>query len=314
MSILKIKGGILSSNSGSKFTSNVRSFIDSRIRYKNIDSMSMFSTRYYGNNTAPYTFGATGANFVRSLTGWGSDLNSQLTSISVYSGNENSSYHMVNMQRFILITPRHAIAARHTISGNSSAASAPVHTFSASQRVWIDTNNNPVSAVATHWARIGPLSSDNVAAVDGAIVVLDRDMPSSIHRMPIASPFYDKVLTGDWTIDIPLISTDQFDRLSIRSINKFSRPIDYSKSISFQTPTSNIRSEFFTNAIAGDSSNPIMVCYNNKLSLISTYYGGGGGGGPAYYLGHAEINAAIALADAAAGISTGYTATFADFS
>lgn len=309
MSILKIKGGILSSNSGSKFTSNVRSFIDSRIRYKNIDSMSMFSTRYYGNNTAPYTFGATGANFVRSLTGWGSDLNSQLTSISVYSGNPNvGTYYMPNRMRMTLITPRHAIAAKHNVSGasGSTALSGAVHTYSASQRVWIDTNNNPVSAVATHWAWIGGTG-------DGVVLVLDRDMPSSINRMPIASPFYDKIWETDLNLDVPLISTDQNDKLSIRSVDMMST-IYAGGNIGFTTPAYTSRFAFFTNAVGGDSSNPIMICYNNTLSLVSTYYYGGGGGGPPYYLAHSLINDAIALADAAAGISTGYTATFADFS
>jgi len=310
MSIIKIRGGILSSNTGSKFTSNVRSFIDSRIYNKDVNSLDMFSTRYYGNLAPPYTYEATGANFVRSLTGWGSDLNSQLTSISVFAGNPIAGGGKApNRQRFTLITPRHAIAARHYIDGAAgvNAPSGAVNTYSASQRVWIDTNNNPVSAVATHWAWIG---EEN----DGLVLVLDRDMPSSINRMPIASPFYDKVQAGDWYQDIPLISTDQSDRLSIRSVNTLSRPVDYNTTVSFQTPTSNLRSRFFTTAIGGDSSNPIMLCYNNKLSLVSTHWVGGAGSGPPYYLANAQINAAIALADTAAGISTGYTATFADFS
>lgn len=311
MSILKIKGGILSKNSGSKFTSNVRSFIDSRIRDENSDSMNMFSTRYYGNNTAPYTYSATGANFVRSLTGWGSDLNSQLTSISVYAGNPNvGTYYMPNKMRMTLITPRHAIAAKHNVSGasGSTAPSGAVSTYSASQRIWIDNDNNPVEAYATHWAWIGGTS-------DGVVLVLDRDMPSSINRMPIASPFYDKVWNSDWNLDIPLISTDQNDKLSIRSIYSATRPTEYvnANNIGFIKSISTSRSRFFTNAVSGDSSNPIMLCYNNTLSLISTYWFGGGGSGPPYYLAHSLINDAIALADAAAGISTGYTVTSANF-
>lgn len=304
MNILKIKGGVLSNNRGSKFASNIRSNIDSRIGNKSVNSMDMFSTRNYGSNTAPYTYSATGASFVRSLTGWGSELNSQLTSISVYSGNSNER----NTQRLTLITPRHAIAAKHYVNGaaGSPNLSGAVVTRSASQRIWIDNNNNPVEAYATHWAWIGGTG-------DGVVLVLDRDMPSSINRMPIASPFYDKIWENDLYLDVPLISTDQNDKLSIRSINKYSMPTIYDGNIGFTTPAYTSRFAFFTNAVSGDSSNPIMMYYNNTLSLVSTYYFGGGGSGPPYYLAHSLINDAIALADAAAGISTGYTATFADF-
>lgn len=309
MSILKINGGVIASNKGSEFTSNVRSFIDSRLHDKDLNTINMFSTNYYGNLASPYTYSATGANFVRSLSCWGSDLNSQLTSVSVFAGNPIASGGKApNRQRFTLITPRHAIAAKHYVDGaaGSSAPSGSVNTYSASQRIWIDSNNNPVEGFATHWAQIG-------TGGDGVVLVLDRVMPTSINRMPIANV---DILTKMWASDrskgIPLISTDQFDRLSVREINTM--PTSYANGqISFQQSKSSLRSAFYRDAVPGDSSNPTMIVYNNIASLMSAYYTGGGGAGPAYYCGASEINAAIATVDAAAGISTGYTVTVADF-
>jgi hypothetical protein len=306
---MKISSAVISNNRGSKLVSDVRSFIDLNLYNQPLSAIEMFSTNYYGDLTPPYTYEATGANFIRSTTYWASELNEQLTSVSVFAGNPIADGGKApNRQRFTLITPRHALAARHYIDGASgnTLSSGAVNTYSASQRVWIDTNNNPISAAATHFGGVSGSS-------DGLVLVLDREMPLSINRMPIASAdLYNRFWSGDLNFGVPLISTDQYDQLSVREISKFSYPTNVTSNIAFQIPSSSLRNSFYRTAISGDSSNPIMIVYNNVVSIISTYLGGGSGSGPALFLSESQINAAIVAADAAAGISTGYTVTVAN--
>ena len=90
--------------------------------------------------------------------------------------------------------------------------------------------------------------------------------------------------------------------------------IDFNTSGSFRTPTDSSRLIFHESKISGDSGNPAFMVVNGELVLVTVWtYGGAGGGTPvADFI--ADLNTMIGTVDAAAGVSTGYTVTEADFS
>ena len=88
---------------------------------------------------------------------------------------------------------------------------------------------------------------------------------------------------------------------------------------------SSFRAEVSTNSAAikefygrelrtGDSGSPGIVFVNGEVVLTTTWTSGFGGSGPHLSSKIAEINAAIAAVDAAAGISTGYEVEAVDLS
>jgi len=305
-------------------------FVDYRIAGKNpISSTLIYSTANYGNLTVPPNNYPedTGAAFVRNVDCWAYDVMDQLTAISVYDGYSVPSSR--NKNRMTLITPRHVLAAKHTVG---PAGVGPLSALSGAYypnrpKGWVDMNNNIHSAMPLYWidlARFRAYPAE--ASGDACILVLDRDIPSDVSNMSILPYNFPSLITPrDVTRGIPIFKTGQMDELAVMSLlyygylfpgvitipSELPTPFISIPDISFTIPIETIRKQFYTSVLNGDSSCPLMVGYKNNVSFLTTF--SSAASGPAYYLAEDTINDAIVALDSLAGYNTGYKVKVSEY-
>lgn len=201
------------------------------------------------------------------------------------------------------ITPRHVVLAVH-------------YPLSVGDTLRFITSNNVT--VTRTIVQTSVLTYEQ-AATDVLVVLLDSDLPSSVTPCKIFPSNYDTYLPAGAhrlshnAFRIPLISFNKQEQCSIadfRTVNM--PPPTTSPYILWRSPELEDRLAFFSQAVVGDSGNPLFAVINSELWLVSTFYTPYSG--PFYGRMVPELNSTIASLDALQGVNTGYTVTEGDLS
>ena len=185
------------------------------------------------------------------------------------------------------ITPRHVLNAAH-------------YPLYVGDTIRFVTNDNTVIT-----RTITGANGQWVNNRDFRLYTLDSDLPATIKPC--------KVMPSNWrdyavnnSLNRPAaLGLDQEEKALI---------IDWRGEGRFLTPVDSDRLIFHENKISGDSGNPAFLIVNDELVLITCWTYGGAGSGTSVGDNVGHINTLISNADTEANISSGYTATEADFS
>lgn len=197
-----------------------------------------------------------------------------------------------------VITPRHILCADHF--------PLPVGTVVHYQGN--DAAHHTRTVVATQRAGDGDLR----------VCLLDADLPASVSPVPILPEDWTDFIT---TIEgLPCITTDKFRRAKIAASRDISLPpassaVRWYAISPLDSPDiagAADRAPWYSPAVSGDSGSPLFLLLGDDLILVALFHIPTGGSAPHHFA--ADINAAIAALDVAAGIATGYTLTRYDLS
>jgi len=199
----------------------------------------------------------------------------------------------IDIPRATLITPRHIVMAEHYQQGLGATVS------------FLKADGTQVDRTIAGKVNVGAANSSDAYLTDVAVAVLDSDVPAGITPIEIVPSDLDDYLPDpQW--GIPVLIVDQDEQALTADLYKIS---------SFATlsvPTDATRKLFYEALVGGDSGSPMFLIVDDAPVLLSTATFGFAGSGPLYQDLHAEINTAIAAADADASVSTGYTVMAAD--
>lgn len=160
-------------------------------------------------------------------------------------------------------------------------------------------------------------------ATDGRVGVLDSPLPEAIAHATILPDDWEDYLpvtavtvggiASSLMLPVPLMTVDMQERAIIQ------RWDGSGPSITFKNDAGSSAYFAASNFLAwnegiesGDSSSPICTGYDGQLIALAAMKSAGGGTSIRHY--YSQVVAAIAAADAAAGLSTGYLPTPANFS
>ena len=223
-----------------------------------------------------------GQVYVRNSSLWCADVD--LTCVSPWNSN------LSNKKAGTLLTPRHVLGAAHY--------SYPVGTvvrFVAGDNT---VHDRTVLSVAHHpdYAPYYP---------DLTIYTLDSDLPAAITPCQLMPADWNNYLVRNFDNRPPGVGFDQEEKALI---------MDFFGGGGFMNPLDSDRLIFHEAKISGDSGNPAFLIVGGELVLVTVWTYGGAGSGTPVSLFISDLNTMIATADTAAGVSTGYTVTVADFS
>lgn len=193
------------------------------------------------------------------------------------------------------ITKRHIIFAKHF----ALASSTKVY-FCQPDGTWISRTI---------------LATDDHSTKDIEVGTLSEDLPDTITPAEIAPANINQYFKRNSLDAIdqywrPIVVTFDSDKKGILlELTKASSPENiayFDNPLVVPAPYSNLSEEL----VSGDSGNPVFLIINGKAILLSSLYTTGSS--PSYSNYISDINALIAGADAAAGVSTGYKVTVAN--
>jgi len=222
------------------------------------------------------------ATYVRNTSFWAADKVASLLAVSPWNSRGGAA------RAGVAITRRHLTQAQH-------------YWLTVNDTVRFVLADNSVITRTVVGAAFAPGSGDT------RILTLDTDLPES---MPIPKVLPDDI--ADYlpslspTIRIPCIYFDQEEKGLVHDIRALT------PSVSNTRPTDTKRAEFYEPLVGGDSGNICGNWVGDDFVIFSTGAWTVFGAPSSAF--NARLNAGIALADAQAGVSTGYTVTPVDLS
>jgi hypothetical protein len=248
--------------------------IDNRTKVTNVSTqITLYSS--VDESTPAYT---------RNVNNWMVDYTEALTCLTAANGTSGTA----EQKLCTAITKRHCVTAWHFKPSNGDTL------------YFVTEDNTIISRTVT--------DVDILSDKDGAIVLLDSDLPSAIVPCKIAPHEFNTLSATDYA----LISTDQERKLHCRDIGNFTNS---GESVTFGTPTDPDRLALYEAIVLNDSSNPIWMAVEGELWLVSTYLTGGGGAGPyyGYYVADETLNNAIAQINSDNSVSGTYRVSVGNF-
>jgi hypothetical protein len=264
--------------------------------------ISAVDTRLAGRNAATdlALFSNTTGNwasavFVPNASFWCQDIRAKLTGFHMYAGDWSQSYGLQ------MITPRHAISCGH----NGPPPGKPLRYVSADGTVF----ETSISKWINDFPNAGSTSDTNRTFVtDLSVYLLADEAPAWVYKAPILGlTNQDREWLGP--LDPPTVAVSQGSRTDGTPIqNTPNNRKLYVKSLILKSPRTALRDPFYHAVTVGDSGTPEFILVKDTPYLYRIITGSNGSG--VLVADHvAYINSLIARADAAAGISTGYTVT-----
>ena len=168
---------------------------------------------------------------------------------------------------------------------------------------FLATDGTIISRTITAIVTVGPGGYET----DNVVGLLDSDLPGSITPCKVAPSNLADLIPGIFW-GVPCLCIDRKGQALVGDL------WDIDGMCVFRAPSDATRLAFFETRASGDSSNPVFARINSDLALATTWTFAGAGSGPNVSANHGYINTAIAAADSAGGVSTGYTLTVADCS
>ena len=244
-------------------------------------------------------------SYVRNADCWAADLD--LTSISPWNSRSG------NRRAGVLITKRHILTAAHyplvvgdTLRFVAADGTVEVKTIIAGMNIpgWTVEHGPDI------W---GALLDSDVSAAIGFAKVLPADWDDYLApyvRVEGGYARFDSENAMFKINGIPTCCVDQEEKLLVDD------GYTLRSHLGTRVPVDDTRIPFYENVVGGDSSDPIFVCINDELVLISTVFGSPGTtwNGPSITYWRADIDAMIATLDESIETPTGYTLTDADLS
>ena len=225
----------------------------------------------------------------------------------------------------ILLTPRHMMFARHAFIQPNSVI------------YFYGRDNTKYTRTVTHTASPAPTASSggySQAYGDFYICLLDSDLPSDIEPLKVFPPdlykyfkpaeFISNTKWFGYPNDCTFVSTDQEEKSLLKRISTIefgvatgmgfdSHPDEFNQagnsSIDFSSPYDSDLQAWYENAIAGDSGSPNMALIDDELIFMGVTSTTGNFDSITNLRNYNDTNRMIQNADAAAGISTGYSLT-----
>jgi hypothetical protein len=224
--------------------------------------------------------------YVRNTGGWAADIN--LTCCSPWNSYEGAK------RAGTAITPRHILLAAHY-----EPAEGTVFRF-------ITADNQVITRTMVKKRR-HPAFVPNFP--DLTVGVLDSALPASITPCKVLPASWATYLPGipdsgmgPAATRVPVIVLDQEEKALVADWTQSN-----TQTIIKQPPVDATRLAFYETTIIGDSGNPVFIVINGVVYLLTVLTTPDSGTFLVPQI--AAVNSLIAAADAAAGISTGYTLT-----
>jgi hypothetical protein len=268
---------------------NASENIDMRVRTLNNKNTNL-KVFYVQDHTTPH--------YERNTNCWAYDFD--MTCVSPWNSREK------HLRTGTLITPRHAICAKHyDVKKNDSIR-------------FITKDNQIIQRKV-----LGSGISTEGYYPDIDIMTLDSDVPSSIKPCKFLPADYADYIPNNGN-GIPALAFDQEEKALVADISYISTDSGQ-RMFSLKQPTNSARLNFSEQIIGGDSSNPAFIIINGELILLGVFtWGGYGSGSSLTYFANLpdnggfpniSLNDIIKMADKSAGIpATNYKVTFFDFS
>lgn len=227
-----------------------------------------------------------GGPFTRNPACWAADMVASLTAMSV--SNNLSGDGQIPLT---LITPRHAIGAAHAFATNGTIFS------------FVDAASNIITRTIQAQALVD--------GCDIRVALLDSDIPAALSFLTVLPDNFD-----EWYLPFPqtpILSGDQEGKAPVRNTQSILKNVTR-----LTIPTQADRLAFYEQNVLGDSGSGWTVAINNALVVMGiaseTFPAFDDCGGSTPFLANGRLNAAIAAADVAGGVATGYTVTNPDLS
>jgi hypothetical protein len=211
--------------------------------------------------------------FTRNPNFWGADI---IASLTCASPSNSATDHL---EAVTAITRRHLLCIKH--GAGYPADSSTVR--------FVTTDNTIVSRTILQHVEL----SD-----DMAVMLIDSDLPASITPCKVVA---DDIITYlNSCVNIPLLKLDQEEKGLVVDMKNI-----YDGGITLGTPCTAKRREFYEDAVAGDSGNPMFGIINGEFVLFAVT----NIDGPSPAGLNDAINTAIGDVDALGAVTTGYTVT-----
>lgn len=223
------------------------------------------------------------ASYTRNASLWCADVAAKLTCCSPWNSTGS------NTRAGALITDRHIVLSQHYPIADGATVR------------FVGPDNTVYDYTLLKSAHAGG---------DFRVGVLAQSVNAAIHRVPVMPSFSGRL--PNIAQQLPAIMLDQEEKALCGCI--YAQPSDY---LSYKKPTGPDRLAMYEAIIGGDSGNPTFAWVGDDIVLMSVWHYSNysnlsSGPFTGYYA--ANLNAAIAAADAKAGISTGLTITEYDLS
>ncbi|MCP4846723.1 MAG: hypothetical protein GY899_02105 [Verrucomicrobiaceae bacterium] len=179
-----------------------------------------------------------------------------------------------NPRTLTLVSPRHALMARH------------YQRKAGSKVTFHDRRGRPVTR---------KISGIENLIHDIAVVILDEDVPVTVKAYRLLPPgeSYSKLLRGSHTLITAWAKGER--KVRIHAISSINAGLVTFFFYSQLADAATLPAKFFAPLIAGDSGNPSFLWLNNEPVLIETHTYGGSGRGPFFSTpeNFSKINAAM---------------------
>ena len=251
-----------------------------RTEGKNKTSMPVFTTQDHATST-----------YVRNPDCWAADLHGELTCASPWNSVGGPT------RAGTLVTPRHAICARHFPIPNGTILRFVAEDNTVHERVVVKTS-------------YGLRFDSRGISSDFLVLLLDSDLPASIKPCKILGNDVFDVVDGPWRVmaGFANLALDQQEHAIINPC----RGVDFASMGGLSAEVGSPFREFSEVIIGGDSGNPMFLAINGELALYTTFSSRYGGSFTGTF--EDKINGVIATLDGMEGVSTGYTLTRVDLS
>lgn len=207
-------------------------------------------------------------HYERSTSCWAYSLD--LTSISPWNSSGK------NRKAGTLITPRHAVWARHySMNVNTTLR-------------FVDRNNNVVDRMIVKTKAVPTDGHSYLSGYDIVVGELDQDVPPEISFAKVMPKTLSTIRPPSST-RVPVFDTDFEEKALVADLQYESGNLIY---LSIPA-TRSLGAQFFETKIVGDSGNPVFMVLQNEPVLMFTFTYGGAGGGTSITSHYDDINGII---------------------